>query len=168
MRIGEQLLHDFSGGHSPADDVSNIGDALRVLIVEAGGSTSQLARDLGRPRRTVRNWLSGTTPKGGGDWLIDRAVRAQRRSWLPAADEDELRHGFDIVTIGGTLSVSDDEARVLELEFLPGYGDQLVDAYLDGANADEMEELFLGGVADDWYREHLGPDTWDTDWLGLG
>jgi hypothetical protein len=164
MRLGESILREFSGGRSPDQEVTNQADALRVLLVEQGGSVSGLARFLDRPRRTVRGWLTGTTPRGGARWIVHAAVVTQRRSWLDAEEEDRLRNGFDVVTVGGTLSISDDEARVLELEFLPGYGDQLVDAYLDGATAEEMETIFINGIADDWYRDAVA-DHWDTNWL---
>jgi hypothetical protein len=159
-------MDEFSGG-ADADELelTEQDDALRVLLVEAGGNVSQLARDLGRSRRTVRNWLSGVTPRGGPGALIDAATRSMREM-LAGPRLDELRNGFETVTLGGVLEISDPENRTLEIAFTPGYGDQLVDAYLNGADADELERIFVEGIADPWYQDYIGnPSTWDTEWI---
>lgn len=159
MRIGDYLMDYLSGG-VPVDTP---GDALRVLLVQADGNVSQLARDLGRSRRTVRNWLAGTTPRGGGGFLVGAA-----RDALTDGRLDDLRNGFDTVTIGGTLTISDAEARELDISFTGGLGDEIVDAYLAGAGPDQLERLYVDHIEDDWYRDHIGdPTTWDTDWMRI-
>jgi hypothetical protein len=147
-------------------------------------SQTKLADILGVPRRTVRRWLAGEVPgrteqdkarrdlvEGSAKSIIRRddnaARQAVRRSRLPIKREAKVRAARTI-TIVGTLRYEGTERTMKfvvgdngSLGVDGGAVDQLVDAYLNGASADDgalrqNDGIFAPiayGLTDDWYRE---------------
>lgn len=147
---------------------------LASILTSVGGNVSAAARLVDVPRRTMRDWLVGATkPRADRIGRVQAvagqvhraAVLAERRKRLVASREARIRRARSIRIEG--VDRYDEELR--DVTFIRGTGDstgldastfdELVRAYLDGANAiDEgrstpgLFSRILDGMTDDWYR----------------
>lgn len=154
------------------------------LLYSRVKSQNKLADILGVPRRTVRRWLAGEVPgrsakdkarrdlvEGSAKGIIARddhaAKQAARRSRLTPAREKKIRGAHTVVIVcrlryedeGGTRTVSFEVGSSAGLD--AGAVDGAVDAFLNGATAEDREEVqnegifapIAYGMGDDWYRE---------------
>lgn len=142
--------------------------ALGWFVKAAGGNVSAAARLAGVPRRSMRDWVSGVSrPKGprAAD-LIRSAQLSERRARLRPGREARLRNGnpdsIQVVAVynydGGTPRTCD-VGKYMEPDAL----DQLVDAYLSGADEEQMREVFADQITQDptgFYAQTMarGPD----------
>jgi hypothetical protein len=165
----------------PAPTTLDFHGSLNLLYARIK-SQNRLAEVLGVPRRTLRRWLAGETPSRTGPDRVRRetiensakaiirrddhaALQAQRRSRLTPAKERKAR-GAQAIEVKGTLRYDGDKRTI---KFMVGASDGLdsgvpdaiVDAFLDGASADDgahvqNEGLFAPvayGMLDEWYRD---------------
>lgn len=167
----------------PAPTVLDFHASLNLLYGRVK-SQNRLSDMLGVPRRTLRRWLAGETPSRTGSdrarrELIEESAKrlirtddtaattAVRRGRLTAPREAKVR-GATLVTIAATLRYDGGDERVLTFRIgadstglFPGFGDQVVDAYLNGGTAMDGPEVQNEGVfapvayamVDEWYRE---------------
>lgn len=75
------------------------------------------------------------------------------------------------MNVSGTWSYDDSDRDIDLSDYLAdGWEDALLDAYLDGADVDELGELLHGFITDDFYSGLLDPnsdnpfDIDDMDW----
>lgn len=167
--LGEALYREIAK-RSPHTEVQTFADALRYYVGGAE-SVSAAARELGVPRRTLRGWLEGRQPRGGGGWLVDEARREQRRERLSPARERKLRAPGaldDVKIVGGlTYGSTPDPDRDYDVgSWLDEVQNDIIDAYLDGASTDELAEIFHEGINDGgFYADVLDPGDYGTSQL---
>lgn len=165
--MGEALLAQLGGA-------ANIG-GLRGAVAygaRSRGSVSALARETGIPRSTLRGWAAGRSPRGSAGRAFTDTMRGEARADALAEGGFSDVSGLTITgryTYSGRRGKGDDRDRVVQLgDYLTrSTGDRLVEAYLDGADAEELQEILSDGLNDDFYREtfHPGADsnhTWDV------
>lgn len=147
-------------------------------------SQNRLADILNVPRRTLRRWLAGETPgrtqqdrarrelvEGAARGIIARddnaAVQAERRRRLTLARERRVRNAHTIVVTCRLRYEDEGGSRTIRFAVGSSAGvdagavDAVVDAYLNGATANDAEEVQNEGIfapiayamGDDWYRE---------------
>jgi len=173
VALGEALYREITNGRSPYTEVSTVPGALRVLAADAG-SMRALARSLDIAPSTLRGWFKGRTPRDDRSGLVQEAVAAQRRQRLPKGRERRMRaRGLREVKVTGTYTYDGtgrgaDEDREVDLgPYLDDVADELLDAYLDGADLDELEETFIDAISDGggngWYARTFQAGGWDID-----
>lgn len=175
--LGAQVYKAISG-RSINTEPDDFPGALRWFM-RKGGNPSAAARLAGVPRRTMRDWLDG---KGLGPRssarraaLVESARLSERRARLRPGREARIRaagDGGDVVDIQVTGAynydgVMEDRAPIMVSEYMPtDAGDQLVDAYLNGAGPDELRTLFADLIEDaPFYANTMGlPPDDDHGW----
>lgn len=180
--IGEAVMAAIAGG--PVRDVATVSGGVQAWISEYG-SLRAAARQMGVAPSTLRGWRDGRTPRGGiGSWLIESGRAIKRAAQLDPAREARMRQDWSLDRLkvtatyhyasGGTMRHGRSDERVLDLgPYMADVGEQLVDAYLDGASADELGDIFVGGIGDNgWYAQTFreeGDGAWDIlTWEGWG
>jgi hypothetical protein len=171
--LGGRLYTAVAGNRASMNtEPSGFSDALKFFLRAAGGSVSAAARLMGVPRRTARDWYAG---KGLGPRSAERrrhvaesATVSSRRQRLAAGREGRLRGGdqYDIV-VKGVYNYDGGEERDVRIgPYLDdGTLDAVVDAYLDGADAAELRQLFADHITDPFYQRTMGnPPTDDDGW----
>lgn len=155
VRLGVAILEAI-GGPGAARPISTGIGAMNALRA-AYGSDRAAARAMDVPASTWRGWRKGRTPALGFDWLIETAEQDDRRERLSDELEAELRQPFSTEPLrvratfnynaGGSMKGA--ENRNLPLGgYLNDVGSDLVDAYLAGADADELEAILVDAIAD--------------------
>lgn len=144
-------------------------------LVGLFGGVSQAAREMGVPRSTFRRWLAGSTPKGPNAGQLEEFARDEWRT--AQADNDRWTHGIGELRVVGTFdyaaggSMKGAERRDIPLGQYMDAGalDRLVDAYRDGADAEELGEIAADAINDPagFYRSTFDPDNprghWDIE-----
>lgn len=128
--------------------------ALGWFVRAAGGNVSAAARMAGVPRRSMRDWVAGVSrPKGPrAAALIQTAKVSERRARLKPGREARLRNGTPAnITLVGTYNYDGGNPRtVLIGNYMDDDAlDELVDAYLSGADAGELREVFADQITND-------------------
>lgn len=146
-------------GRSLSTEPSSWTGALGWFVKAAGGNVSAAARLAGVPRRSMRDWLSGVSrPKGPRESALIRSAQlSERRARLRPGREARLRNGTSGgVTIVGSYNYDDDssgnaKSRTVDIgKFMePDAVDQLVDAYLSGADEEGLREVFADQITMD-------------------
>jgi len=173
VSLGEAIYREITNGRSPYTEVRSIPGALAVLAAEAG-SMRALARSLDIAPSTLRGWSKGRVPREEQSELLAEARQAQRRSRLPKGRERRMRNrGLREVKVTGTYTYDGagrgaDEDREVDLgPYLDDVAEELLDAYLDGADLDELEETFIDAISDGggngWYARTFQAGGWDID-----
>jgi hypothetical protein len=103
MDLGQALYQMMVGGAS--GEPATFGDSVRYLAQDYS-SVSAMARDLSVPRSTLRGWLGGRTPRGGGPSGIVDQARYQWRSEALSGREQSMRRDWstDSLTVKGTYT----------------------------------------------------------------
>lgn len=170
--IGEAVFQAIAGrGAGP--DVASVPGAIGVFVAETG-SLAAASRELGIPASTLRGWRAGRTPRGGaGEFLVSTARSLARAARLDPDREARMRADWSLDTLrvtatynyrgGGVMKGGTD--RELDLgPYMADIGEALVDAYLDGADADQLGELFASGIGDNgWYAQTFREES-DGQW----
>lgn len=144
--------------------------ALRFFMKAAGGNVSAAARLAGVPRRSLRDWLDGKSRPGRERQgrILDSARMSSRRERLTPRREARVRASDAHVVIRGGYNYDGpgDRAPINIGDYLePGTMDRVVDAYLDGADVDELRETFAGGLTDAFYADTMIlPQTDEHGW----
>lgn len=159
--LGAQVYRAIAG-RSINTEPSTFSAALSWFM-RKGGNPSAAARLAGVPRRTMRDWLEG---KGLGprsqarrDALVESARLSERRARLGPKKEARIRalgprmgQSGGGITVTGSYNYDDSpESRApipMQQYMLPSAGDQLVDAYLNGAGPEQLRELFADLIDD--------------------
>lgn len=128
--------------------------ALGWFVKAAQGNVSAAARLAGVPRRSMRDWLAGISrPKGPREAdLIRSAQLSERRARLRPGRETRLRNGtVGNVTVVGIYNYDGGNPRTCHVgKFMePDAVDQLVDAYLAGADEEQLREVFADQITQD-------------------
>lgn len=158
----------WSPGSEPAASGGFV-DWLAVIVGAFGGNVSAAARAMDVPRRSVRDWLAGTTRPGPERRSLVRRTAAAltRRTRLTAGREPRLRNARTIRIEG--VDRYDDEERDVTFHvgqqgttgLAPGTLGRLVDAYLGGGNASDdrrsmpgLFDVIIDGMTDPngWYQ----------------
>lgn len=164
--LGEALYREMTG-RSPRTEVNTVGGAVEHFMARAGGVAARAARLAGVPASTFRGWVRGRQPKEPGE-LVDRAARSDRRARLSAGRERRLR---DASPEGWTMIATyeyDGRSRGMDIgRYLDAtLPDDLVDAYLAGADLDELGEIFTLGVDDShgngFYTQTFNNGAWSV------
>jgi hypothetical protein len=172
---GEAIYRHITGGKQSRTEIRTFGDAVKFLV-RRYGSASNAARAAGVPPSSFRHWASGKrkpTSERAGD-ILDMALLAQRRGRLSKKRERELRAPLDGFKMVGRLTYDSAPEPDRELGLDPyladDLGDQLVDAYLDGATPDELAAILSDALSDaPFYQDTLDPYSddghlaWDVD-----
>lgn len=165
VRLGDALMAAMGGDDDPYESTREATEAL----VRHYGSVSAAARGLDVPRRTLRGWLAGRQPRGGGGWLADVAREFRRAE--RAADAGP-RAGRSLPSVGSGPPMRGAEDRTISLgQWLqPGTVDRVRDLYLGGADAEDLARAFHDGITDGgFYASTFDPDSdegfWDLDWI---
>lgn len=174
MQLGEALFAAMAGqpaGNEPA----SFSDALAYLSQDYG-STSAMARDLGVARSTLRGWLGGRAPRSAPPGIQEQATFQWRSEQLGGRRKAAMRADWssDSISIIGTYSYDRgkgphtrpaDEGREIKLgEYLNDCGEDLVDAFLDGAGPNELEEILVDAINDHgFYAETFANGEWDVE-----
>lgn len=166
--VGEALLAAL-GGDGPATPYS----AAHALVAEHG-SISAAARAAGVSRSTFRGWLAGRTPRGGGGWLVELGRFAHRaRAMHPGRARRLTGQGVSAIRVTGTFNYAGGGAmRGNEDRDVPlgdwlrdDTLDELIEAYLEGADADELAEILHDGITDGgFYRDTFDPNNPQGGW----
>ncbi len=128
--------------------------ALGWFVRAAAGNVSAAARLMGVPRRSLRDWLSGTSRPGAARRaaVTTSARLSARRDRLRAGRESRLR-GRDAsgVRLVGYYNYDGPPLRTVRIgDYLaPDAIDSLIDAYLSGAGVDELRQEFAGAIVND-------------------
>lgn len=139
---------------SPNTEPTSFADALAWFVKAAGGNVSAAARLAGVPRRSMRDWLGGkSTPGAERRAQVAASARlSERRARLGGARETRLR-GLPSagITVVGYYNYDGPPERDAEVgRYMdPGAADQLVDAYLTGADPGELRGLFSSLITQD-------------------
>lgn len=180
MDLGSAVYEAMAGG-AAGGEPAGFRDALNYLA-DGAISTSALARDLGVARSTLRGWLGGRTPRGArGDRIVEGAQLEWRRDVLSSSRERQMRSDWstDSLVVVGTYTYdgkagprSADEDREVALgEYLNDVGENLVDAFLDGATPQELGDIVADAINDHgFYADSFGggSGSWDVSevrWL---
>lgn len=163
MDLGEALYEEITG-RSPHSEIHTFGKAIQYLVTRAG-SASAAARVVGVAPSTFRHWISsGRRPSAErAGFITELAMLQQRRDRLPKGRERRMRRpgALDHVKVNVYIIISDKpEERTFAIgDYLrEGVQDDLLDAYLDGANTDELAEMFADAIEDsDFYAEAFDP-----------
>lgn len=170
--LGTHIYTAFAG-RSPSTEPTSFADAMSYFLGLAGGNVSGAARLAGVPRRTMRDWLAG---KGLGprsqarrDGVKKSAQLSARRDRLGARKEARIRDKDPgECTLKATYNYDGGDPRnVLIGHYLTHDAyDQLGDAYLDGADPDDLRELFADMITDaPFYAETMrNPQTDPHGW----
>lgn len=169
---------------TPAPTNLDFHGSLNLLYARVK-SQNRLAEILGVPRRTLRRWLAGETPgrtsadrarrelvEGSARGIIARddnaARQAERRKRLTPQRERKVRNaGRIVVTAWMRYGGGEPDPRIITFHVGSSAGvdagavDDAVDAYLNGATADDGAEVqnegifapIAYGMGDEWYRE---------------
>lgn len=175
MDLGEVIYREITNGRSPHTEVTSWSDALELIVGEAGSGRAA-ARELGIAETTLRGWRHGRTPRDGGDFVLDAALKMQRRARLRPGREARLRKpgALGEAKLVGRLSYDgapEPDRDVGIGDYLSEVQNDLVDAYLDGASLDELAEIFVDGIEGaTFYEETMGAGgaghmEWDFDSL---
>lgn len=175
MRLGDALMEALGG---EGDEYDSPRDAAAELV-EHYGSVAGAARALDVPRRTLRGWLAGKTPRGGGGWLGDIAREFDRAGRLDEDDQDRIRSADSEIEVtgtfryngGGSMKGAEDRTISLGTYLAPGTMSRVLDLYLGGADADDLARAFHDGINDQgFYADTFDPDNsdgyWDVDSIG--
>lgn len=159
--LGEAIyraLCSRKGPQSPNTEPRSFSDAVRWFVKNAGGSISAAARLAGVPRRTFRDWVSGSAPRdpGRAAGIVRAALAGERRRRMPPGREQRLRQ-LDVgnVQVKGAYNYDSgeykDKARVVDIgQYMADDAiGQCVDAFLSGAGIDELREVFADSIVDD-------------------
>jgi hypothetical protein len=152
------------------DDANMSGpDVVRSLIARYG-SQRRAAAALDVPRRTLRGWADGKTPRGGGQWLRDIAREGAREA---AHREAGDRRADRLPTAtGGAMRGAEDRTVPIGDYLRSGTVDRVRDLYLGGADAEDLARAFHAGIDDaGFYESTFDPDSqaggWDIEWIDL-
>lgn len=167
----------FTGGRESDDEPTSTRAALEYLADDYA-SVSAMARDLDVPRSTLRGWLAGRTPRGGGvagireealfrwrsDSLNPQRAHAMRQDWSADSLVVVAAYQYD------AKAKQQEAVREVRLgEYLADIGESLVDAFLDGASPDELEGIVVDAISDHgFYAETFASGHWDVEavnWL---
>jgi DNA-binding transcriptional regulator YdaS (Cro superfamily) len=146
MTPGEAAYKWVTGGKSMrTEGRMSMRDQMAAVEKSAGGKAAA-ARAAGVSPTTWRRWAAGTQkPKPARVASLAGTARAAvRRARLSPGRESRVRGGEVPLSISARMVISSDERdRDIDLEgddLDPGALDALVDAYLAGADADELAE----------------------------
>lgn len=175
MDFGDALYRAVSG-RSPETEPRSMTAALAVFVRHAG-SVAGAARLAGVPRRTMRDWLSGKhSPRGDRrNVVIQAAVKVERRGRLRPGRERRLRAGGEgNVHIAGRYRYDEHGRGSVDLgRYLQaGAIDAVIDAYLDGADGDQLGDVLADHIADpaQFYARTLrsdDPQGWEIHRVNL-
>lgn len=175
MDLGEAIYREITG-RSSRTEVSGFQAAINYLTGRFGSATAA-AKATGFPPSSFRHWVSSGRVPGSEKRadVVEAALLQQRRDRLPAGREAKMRRPGALADIRMVGSLTYDSAPEPERDVdLGSYMDEvqneLLDAYLDGATPDELAEIFVAGVEDDFYRETLDENgdsrmSWDVSYL---
>lgn len=176
MRLGQALMSALGG----AETVWTPSAAVDTLA-RAHGSLSAAARALDVPRTTMRGWRAGRRPKGGwADTLAILAGDEDRRDRMTEAHEQQLRdagpgeiriRGTYFYAGGGSMKGAEDRDLDIGTWLADDTLDRLIDLYLNGADADELENAFAYSIRDGgFYAATFDPQNpegyWEIDSIG--
>lgn len=157
--LGEQLYRHITGGRSPRTEPSTLPQALTVLVGRAG-SVSAAARILDVPRRSLRDWIAGTSKPSGERpaFIVRTAVEVERRHRLSAGREKNLR-GPDRQRALKISGKQGDRDRTIEIGryLAPGTLRRVVDAYLRGESLNGLVKVLNAGITDAFYKALFSP-----------
>jgi|SRR5262245_26554395 len=124
--------------------------ALGWFVKAAQGNVSGAARLAGVPRRSMRDWLSGVSkPKAGrAAAVIESARLSERRARLKPGRESRLRNGAPgSIVVKATYNYDGTEREVAIGNYMDDYAvDELIDAYLSGADEAGLREEFADQI----------------------
>jgi len=159
---------------SPNTEPTSFTDALAYFRRLAGGSVRAMSTLMGVPRRTLRDWLAGATPRDASKRraIAQSATLSARRDRLKPGRESRLR-GNDVedVIIVARYNYSDDEdereveiGRYLDADTI----DHLVDSYLNGTSPADLRLEFADKITGDetgfYTRTFANPASSDDGW----
>jgi hypothetical protein len=168
VALGDALYAEITaGGYTNQDDGEDQDYGLTDALADLGRgrSTAELARELGVPRTTLRRWMAGATPKRDVGPII-AVGQTIRRAEDVAGREDQLRDNIGNVVVRGWITVSKDvsrrDVRAQNLQLNDSTGDQLIDAFLNGATPARLAAIFTRNVGDKFYRRVLNDGSWNV------
>lgn len=167
--LGTAVYRALSGGRSPNTEPSSFADALKWFVKAAGGNVSAAARLAGVPRRSFRDWMDGKSSPGQQrrDQVAASARLSERRARVTPGREKRLRgRASDGIVITGSYNYDPGPRKVAIGQYMAdGVIDDLLDAYLNGAQPDELREIFAVGITDDpsgFYASTMDQGPTDT------
>lgn len=170
--LGHALLDLMGGGQVGEADYYDPPGAVDVLV-DYYGSLSAAARELGIPRRTMRGWAEGRTPRGGGGWLSELAAQLERDMYgAPDIDDGDVEiSGTFRYAGGGSMKGAEDRTVNIGDYLSPGTMANVRAAYLAGADGPQLAEIFHAGINDNgFYADTFDPANpsggWDIDIIG--
>lgn len=177
--LGDAVFRGIVGTRavkSMATEPRTFRDAVDYWLARAG-SVSGAARLAGVPRRTYRDWLTGARPRDPqrAAGIVRGAILDDRRTRLPRSRERRLRAAdvadaqlvgrYNYDSAATQLGSANTDRRVDIGKYMADDAiGELVDAYLAGAGAEELRELFASLVTEDptdFYRSTLRRDPGD-------
>lgn len=174
MDLGEAVYREITGGRSPHTEINTFGGAVEYLLIAAGGVAARAARLVGVPASTFRGWIRGRQPKAErAGAFVAAAQRQQRRDRLPRGRERRLRRnrldgvrvtGTYLYAAGGPAAYATDRDIGLG-RYLDDVTDELLDAYLDGAEPSQLGEILAEAINDrGFYEQTFDPDNPAGGW----
>ena len=170
--LGTAIYRSFAH-RSPNTEPTSFGDALGWFVKAAGGNVSAAARLAGVPRRSMRDWLAGTSTPGPERraHVAATAQLSERRARLAPGREKRIRalDGPGATSLVGTYNYDGDEREVLIGPYLDDTTiPDMLDAYLSGASPEDLRERFAGHITNDptgFYPRTLArPPSDDHGW----
>lgn len=160
--LGYNIYRAMTGRKSPNTEPTSFADALGWFVKAAGGNVSAAARLAGVPRRTFRDWTEG---KGLGPRSAARRAEVRRSATISeraarfgTRREARIRASESLAgaTVTGAYNYdvnngAKGERKPIQIgEYLSDdAGEQLADAFMNGASPAELREVFASCLTED-------------------
>lgn len=150
--LGRALIAEWGGGRKKSYGAVGWHAQIRKLTEAGGGAAAADKAGLDVTRSTLLKWLAQTQePSAANQRKINEAYEVLGGFW-DSANENRTYHIHGLIDSGDRS-----KTRILKVDGSRGSWSEIEEAYNDGADDDEIEELFIEHVINEDIGEPTDP-----------